>query len=285
MARKYHRIISTLAVGGLLAAFAPGAYAASATELGTKYETLDESLWSCVWNDEFDGSSVDTTKWSYTVGGGGFGNNEQQYYTDSASNSYIQDGCLVIEALQESNGDENYTSAKLTSTESWTYGRLEFRAKLPSGTGLWPAIWMLPDDTTLDWPISGEIDIMEYMGSDTDTVLELCTTVTLGYIIPDIITWRMAHLLLMISTLFAVEWLPGEMRWYVDGELYQIQQDWYSTDSSGTTYAYPAPFNDDFHLILNLAVGGYFPGIQIPPHGHRPNSRLIMCAYMSIQEA
>ena len=95
MARKYHRIISTLAVGGLLAAFAPGAYAASATELGTKYETLDESLWSCVWNDEFDGSSVDTTKWSYTVGGGGFGNNEQQYYTDSASNSYIQDGCLV----------------------------------------------------------------------------------------------------------------------------------------------------------------------------------------------
>lgn len=82
MARKYHRIISTLAVGGLLAAFAPGAYAASATELGTKYETLDESLWSCVWNDEFDGSSVDTTKWSYTVGGGGFGNNEQQYYTD-----------------------------------------------------------------------------------------------------------------------------------------------------------------------------------------------------------
>lgn len=70
MARKYHRIISTLAVGGLLAAFAPGAYAASATELGTKYETLDESLWSCVWNDEFDGSSVDTTKWSYTVGGG-----------------------------------------------------------------------------------------------------------------------------------------------------------------------------------------------------------------------
>lgn len=74
MARKYHRIISTLAVGGLLAAFAPGAYAASATELGTKYETLDESLWSCVWNDEFDGSSVDTTKWSYTVGGGGFGN-------------------------------------------------------------------------------------------------------------------------------------------------------------------------------------------------------------------
>lgn len=73
MARKYHRIISTLAVGGLLAAFAPGAYAASATELGTKYETLDESLWSCVWNDEFDGSSVDTTKWSYTVGGGGFG--------------------------------------------------------------------------------------------------------------------------------------------------------------------------------------------------------------------
>lgn len=213
-----------------------------------------------VWNDEFDGSSVDTTKWSYTVGGGGFGNNEQQYYTDSASNSYIQDGCLVIEALQESNGDENYTSAKLTSTESWTYGRLEFRAKLPSGTGLWPAIWMLPDDTTLDWPISGEIDIMEYMGSDTDTVLG-----TLHYGNPWVYNTGYYNLADGASFAddfhtFAVEWLPGEMRWYVDGELYQIQQDWYSTDSSGTTYAYPAPFNDDFHLILNLAVGGYFPG-------------------------
>lgn len=212
------------------------------------------------WNDEFDGSSVDTTKWSYTVGGGGFGNNEQQYYTDSASNSYIQDGCLVIEALQESNGDENYTSAKLTSTESWTYGRLEFRAKLPSGTGLWPAIWMLPDDTTLDWPISGEIDIMEYMGSDTDTVLG-----TLHYGNPWVYNTGYYNLADGASFAddfhtFAVEWLPGEMRWYVDGELYQIQQDWYSTDSSGTTYAYPAPFNDDFHLILNLAVGGYFPG-------------------------
>ena len=225
MARKYHRIISTLAVGGRLAAFAPGAYAASATELGTKYETLDESLWSCVWNDEFDGSSVDTTKWSYTVGGGGFGNNEQQYYTDSASNSYIQDGCLVIEALQESNGDENYTSAKLTSTESWTYGRLEFRAKLPSGTGLWPAIWMLPDDTTLDWPISGEIDIMEYMGSDTDTVLG-----TLHYGNPWVYNTGYYNLADGASFAddfhtFAVEWLPGEMRWYVDGELYQIQQE------------------------------------------------------------
>ena len=108
----------------------------------TKYSNLDSSKWNLVWSDEFSGDSVDTNKWSFTIGGGGFGNNEQQYYTDSTENAYIENGCLVLNAIQESNGEENYTSAKLSSTSSWTYGRYEFRAKLPGGTGLWPAIWM-----------------------------------------------------------------------------------------------------------------------------------------------
>ena len=140
----------------------------------TKYSNLDSSKWNLVWSDEFPGDSVDTNKWSFTIGGGGFGNNEQQYYTDSTENAYIENGCLVLNAIQESNGEENYTSAKLSSTSSWTYGRYEFRAKLPGGTGLWPAIWMLPKDINVyggEWPICGEIDIMEYMGSDRDTVL------------------------------------------------------------------------------------------------------------------
>lgn len=96
-----------------------------------------------MWYDEFNGAAVDTGKWEFTIGGGGFGNNEQQYYTDSADNAFIRDGSLVLKAIQGEYGGEDYTSAKLSSTESWTYGRFEFRAKLPDGAGLWPAILML----------------------------------------------------------------------------------------------------------------------------------------------
>lgn len=230
----------------------------------TKYSNLDSSKWNLVWSDEFPGDSVDTNKWSFTIGGGGFGNNEQQYYTDSTENAYIENGCLVLNAIQESNGEENYTSAKLSSTSSWTYGRYEFRAKLPGGTGLWPAIWMLPKNINVyggEWPICGEIDIMEYMGSDRDTVLG-----TLHYGNPWVYNTGYYDINGSFEDDFydfVLEWLPGEFRWYVDGNLYQIQQDWYSADSSGT-YSYPAPFDQEFYLMLNLAIGGFFPGDPNP---------------------
>jgi len=230
----------------------------------TKYSNLDSSKWNLVWSDEFPGDSVDTNKWSFTIGGGGFGNNEQQYYTDSTENAYIENGCLVLNAIQESNGEENYTSAKLSSTSSWTYGRYEFRAKLPGGTGLWPAIWMLPKNINVyggEWPICGEIDIMEYMGSDRDTVLG-----TLHYGNPWVYNTGYYDINGSFEDDFhdfVLEWLPGEFRWDVDGNLYQIQQDWYSADSSGT-YSYPAPFDQEFYLMLNLAVGGFFPGDPNP---------------------
>lgn len=236
----------------------------AASTSNTKYSNLDSSKWNLVWSDEFSGDSVDTNKWSFTIGGGGFGNNEQQYYTDSTENAYIENGCLVLNAIQESNGEENYTSAKLSSTSSWTYGRYEFRAKLPGGTGLWPAIWMLPKDINVyggEWPICGEIDIMEYMGSDRDTVLG-----TLHYGNPWVYNTGYYDINGSFEDDFhdfVLEWLPGEFRWYVDGNLYQIQQDWYSADSSGT-YSYPAPFNQEFYLMLNLAVGGFFPGDPNP---------------------
>lgn len=236
----------------------------AASTSNTKYGNLDSSKWNLVWSDEFSGDSVDTNKWSFTIGGGGFGNNEQQYYTDSTENAYIENGCLVLNAIQESNGEENYTSAKLSSTSSWTYGRYEFRAKLPGGTGLWPAIWMLPKDINVyggEWPICGEIDIMEYMGSDRDTVLG-----TLHYGNPWVYNTGYYDINGSFEDDFhdfVLEWLPGEFRWYVDGNLYQIQQDWYSADSSGT-YSYPAPFNQEFYLMLNLAVGGFFPGDPNP---------------------
>ncbi len=153
------------------------------------------------------------------IGGGGFGNNEQQYYTGSTDNAFIRDGSLVLKAIQGEYGGE--------------------------------------------WPICGEIDIMEYMGSDTDTVLG-----TLHYGNPWVYNTGYYNLENGGSFAsgyhdFAMEWLPGEIRWYVDGELYQIQQNWYSTDATGT-YAYPAPFDQELYLMLNLAVGGYFPGDPVP---------------------
>ena len=239
-------------------------YSKVAKYAGFEFSNLDSSKWNLVWSDEFPGDSVDTNKWSFTIGGGGFGNNEQQYYTDSTENAYIENGCLVLNAIQESNGEENYTSAKLSSTSSWTYGRYEFRAKLPGGTGLWPAIWMLPKNINVyggEWPICGEIDIMEYMGSDRDTVLG-----TLHYGNPWVYNTGYYDINGSFEDDFhdfVLEWLPGEFRWYVDGNLYQIQQDWYSADSSGT-YSYPAPFDQEFYLMLNLAVGGFFPGDPNP---------------------
>lgn len=250
----------------MLVALPVQAAATSASVQDSKYEPLDPDKWELVWYDEFNGAAVDTGKWEFTIGGGGFGNNEQQYYTDSTDNAFIRDGCLVLKAIQGEYGGEDYTSAKLSSTESWKYGRFEFRAKLPDGAGLWPAIWMLPEDMDVygsEWPICGEIDIMEYMGSDTDTVLG-----TLHYGNPWVYNTGYYDLENGGSFAagyhdFAMEWLPGEIRWYVDGELYQIQQNWYSIDATGT-YAYPAPFDQEFYLMLNLAVGGYFPGDPVP---------------------
>jgi beta-glucanase (GH16 family) len=129
---------------------------------------LDESLWSLNWSDEFNDTSLDTTKWGYIVGGGGYGNNEQQNYTSRTNNIRLENGKLVIQAIPETYENESYTSAQITTQgkADWTYGKYEFRAKLPEGQGLWPAIWTLPTDISVyggAWPICGEMDIMEYI--------------------------------------------------------------------------------------------------------------------------
>ncbi|NQU81442.1 MAG: glycoside hydrolase family 16 protein [Bacteroidetes bacterium] len=124
-----------------------------------------------VWWDEFNYSGApDTSKWGYDVGGWGWGNNEEQYYTDQLKNSYVENGDLHIEALKE---NDSWTSARLITKNKgdWLYGRIEVRANLPSGRGTWPAIWMLPTDWEYgDWPSSGEIDIMEHVGYEPTTV-------------------------------------------------------------------------------------------------------------------
>jgi beta-glucanase (GH16 family) len=215
------------------------------------------------WADEFDGTSVDTNKWQFMIGDGsayglpGWGNNELQYYR--TNNATVANGELTITAKQESFGGKNYTSSRLRTlgTGDWTYGRFEMRAKLPSGQGLWPAFWMLPSALNYGgWAASGEIDIMESKGQNPGKIYN---TLHYGGTWPAN-TSSGSGTYLPAGTAgnyheYAVEWQRGEFRWYVDDQLVSTQNNWYSTAA-----AFPAPFDIDFHLLLNLAVGGNFAG-------------------------
>lgn len=217
-----------------------------------------------VWHDEFDGAAIDLTKWEHEVNAQGGGNNELQYYTDRSQNSWVEDSVLVIQALKEHytgpEGTREYTSARLRTRNrgDWKYGRFEIRAKLPSGQGLWPAIWMLPTDWVYGgWAASGEIDIMELLGHEPQKVYG---TLHYGGEWPNNVHTGDAYSLSGGSFTtdfhtFTLDWDSTQFRWYVDDILYQTQTSWYSTG-----YAYPAPFDQRFHLLLNVAVGGNWPG-------------------------
>lgn len=215
--------------------------------------------WELVWQDEFEGSEIDMDKWSFEVDGRGGGNNELQYYTDKPENAFIEDGKLVIEAREERYIGHDYTSARMRTLGKgdWQYGRFEARIKLPTGRGMWPAFWMLPSEWRYGgWPSSGEIDIMELVGHEPDTVHGTIHFGGLGnhlytgqpYILDEGIFNDEFHI-------FAVEWEEREMRWYVDDEHYLTQNSWSTKNAD-----YPAPFDQPFHIILNVAVGGNWPG-------------------------
>ncbi len=217
--------------------------------------------WELVWSDEFEGKEIDKTKWKYETGGHGFGNNELQFYTDRADNSFTDKGALVIHAQAENFKNRSYTSAKLQSQQAWTYGRFEFKVKLPKGRGVWPAIWMMPSDMKKygGWPQCGEIDIIEQLGHEPNRVYG-----TLHFGNPHPGSGKGASVALKQGSLcddwheYALEWFPGELRWFVDGELYQVQNNWFTSGGGGA--AWPAPYDRDFYLQLNVAVGGGWPG-------------------------
>jgi beta-glucanase (GH16 family) len=255
------------------------------------------SDWKLVWSDDFDNSAIDSKNWTHEVNCAGGGNNEKQCYTDSADNSYIADGKLNIVALPAPEGAEKpYTSARLNSRykADFKYGRIEISAKLPSGQGSWPAFWMMPTDETYgDWPKSGEIDIMEAVNlkaTDTDGKVESNVHGTLhygkqwpdnsssgkSYALPDGINPADDF------HTYAIEWQEGEIRWYVDNYLYQTQRKssvrknskgeavglshrgWFAEyfdriTGELTTHWDNAPFDQQFYLILNFAVGGNWP--------------------------
>lgn len=216
-----------------------------------------------VWSDEFSGASVDTTKWEFMIGDGsaygipGWGNNELQYYR--SQNATVANGELTITAKQESFGGKSYTSARLRTLNKgdWTYGRIEMRAKLPSGQGLWPAFWMLPSVGTYGgWAAGGEIDIMESKGQLPE---QIYNTLHYGGTYPaNVSSGSVVSLAAGTAGDFheyAVEWQNGVIRWYIDDQLKSTQTSWYSTAAP-----FPAPFDVNFHVLLNLAVGGNFVG-------------------------
>jgi beta-glucanase (GH16 family) len=212
--------------------------------------------WTLIWQDEFDRQEIDRTRWRLDVGYTGEANGELEIYTDRPENACIENSCLVIAAREENYQDYRYTSARLKTQglHSWVYGRVEARIKIPTGQGIWPAFWMLGEDvTTRGWPDCGEIDIMENIGSRPDTVRG--TIHGPGYCRDDGIY---ADFTLPDGKFaddfheFALDWEPGRLRWYVDGNEYHTLT---PGDVPGRWV-----FDHPFFILLNVAVGGFWPG-------------------------
>ncbi|WP_121353906.1 glycoside hydrolase family 16 protein [Flavisolibacter nicotianae] len=219
--------------------------AATATATTTAFTNL-------VWSDEFDGTSVNTANWSFETGGGGWGNNEKEYY--QAANATVSNGNLVITAKKQRVKANNYTSARLKTQgkREFTYGRIEARIKLPLGQGLWPAFWMLGANiNTVSWPGCGETDIMEHINTENT--------------IYGTIHWdNNGHASYGGNTtttpadyhVYAVEWDATSMRWYVDNVQYLTAD--ITNGINGTE-----EFQKPFFILLNMAVGGNWPGQTI----------------------
>jgi beta-glucanase (GH16 family) len=215
--------------------------------------------WQLVWADEFDYNGLpDPKKWSYDVGGHGWGNKELQHYTERRKeNARVENGKLIIEARRDSWEGHEYTSARLVTKGKgdWTYGRFEVKAKLPSGRGTWPAIWMLPTGYEYGgWPNSGEIDIMEHVGFDADVVHASVHTQAYNH---KINTQKTAKIKVDNArsefNVYAVEWTPDEIRGYVNKQQY-------FTFKNERLTSRQWPFDKPFHLLLNIAVGGAWGG-------------------------
>ena len=217
-----------------------------------------------VWEDNFDGDSLDYSKWGIEVNAFGGGNGELQIFTDRKENVRVAGGNLILEARRDNANmmgtKREYSSGRVRTKNrgDWKYGRIEVRAKLPAGAGLWPAIWMLPTgDKYGGWAKSGEIDIMEFRGQNTNEVLG---TLHYGDAWPNNASSGKEYKLPQGNFAedfhtFAIEWQAGKIQWFVDGKLVQTQTKWSSTGG-----VFPAPFDQKFHLLLNLSVGGGFVG-------------------------
>lgn len=272
--QKSWRLSATLGISFLLAICAcipahQNMQAQPSTPHDVRAAQVDPAPWVLAWSDEFnqpDGAAPDPAKWSFDegVGGNGWGNNELEYYTRRPKNAVVQNGNLVITALREkfsgpSGVTRSFTSARLKTRGhfSQAYGRFEARIKIPAGAGLWPAFWLLGDNIgSVGWPQCGEIDVMENIGPEPFTVhgsihgpgFSGANGLNAPFTLPH--EWRVAD----AYHVFAIEWEPNVIRFYVDGVLYATR----------TPADLPAKghwvFDHPFFIILNLAVGGDWPG-------------------------
>jgi beta-glucanase (GH16 family) len=208
-----------------------------------------------VWADEFNGTSYDNTIWSPQISGGGFGNNELQYYTGDADNIFMRDGCLVLKAIKETYQNHAYTSGKIwtQSKKFFKYGRVEARFKLPVGRGTWPAIWMMPQSSVYGgWPNSGEIDIMEFVGYDANKIYG---TVHRGAGSGGNGDGNSRTMNPNEFHTIRIDWEPGYIKWYLDDVLFHTYNNAFAGNAQW-------PFDQNFYVIMNFAVGGNWGGAQ-----------------------
>lgn len=232
--------------------------------------------WKLVWSDEFNGSSLNTANWTAEIGtgSGGWGNNELQYYTNRPQNLQVTGGNLVITAQKESYGGMNYTSARIKTQglQNFTYGKVEARIKLPSGQGLWPAFWMLGSNiSTVGWPYCGEIDIMERVNHNP--------------FVNGTVHWdagghadygrTSGNLDFSQYHTYSIEWDSKYIRWFVDGNQFN---EFYIENGTGNTEEFQKPF----FILLNLAVGGNWPG---SPDGSTPFPSQMLVDYVRVYQA
>ncbi len=257
-------------------------------EIPTTFPVSDGDLLTLVWSDEFDGAQLDPETWFFESGDGanfvgdggvmglpsGWGNNELQWYLPD--NAQIENGVLKITARRETVGDFRYTSARITTRDrfAFRYGRIEASIKLPSGQGLWPAFWMLSQGSPYgSWAATGEIDIMEAVNLDGEPGPgglgggnDIFGSIHFGGVFPanevSTVVYTPSEDVTGSFNTYALEWDEFEIRWFFNGVLYAVQNSWFSTEAP-----FPAPFDQPFHVLLNLAVGGNLPG---PPNGSTP---------------
>lgn len=225
--------------------------------IGLKAQQVDHSL-KLIWSDEFNTDGApDPSKWGYDLGtgGGGWGNSELQYYTERKENAIIKGGVLKITARRESYKGCDYTSARLLSMNkfAFTYGKVVIRAKLPSGIGTWPALWMLGSDIqTAGWPRCGEIDIMEYRGSEINKIFGTLHYPGRSGANADGNTKVIANATTEFH-LYSLEWSASKIKIFVDNHLI------HTVANSANI-----PFNNEFFFIMNIAMGGTFGGAVDP---------------------
>jgi beta-glucanase (GH16 family) len=218
--------------------------------------------WQLLWHDEFDGNAIDTANWTYDLGGGGWGNGEMQTYTNAPENARVENGLLIIEARKEDNGQGGFkfTSARLKTQglQTFQYGRIEARIKVPAGKGFWPAFWMLGENfPVVGWPDCGEIDIMEYVGREPDLIIGTMHGPGYSGAVGLSKWYRPGFNIADDFHTYAIEWDTNQISWFFDGEQYST----YTREDVGNRQWV---FDQPFFIILNHAIGGTLGGLVTP---------------------